>query len=289
MFCKYCGRPLGKSSYCSHCKKENVLFAASNDLEKWLQQSSGEQPPQPPEAIRQRYYQNGLREGFENGRKEGYKDAVSNIRRKGKRIILFAAAATLFCLICSAALFRYFGYRSGFSAGKEDRQTLEQEYQRGYLQGQTDALSALPAVSVQIGPTLAPEPVLQIYAQMGDAGEKVKILQSMLCQIGWDINVDGNFGSETEKAVKEFQQQNNLPQTGEVDWLTWQRMSDYVFLEKANAPTPENPDVSEAPPSSEKYLENQSDYVPSNKTVGPRPSPSRFPAPSDFPINPDTL
>ena len=35
---------------------------------------------------------------------------------------------------------------------------------------------------------------------------------------------DGIFGPETARAVREFQQQNGLPVTGELDRRTWQHM-----------------------------------------------------------------
>ena len=39
------------------------------------------------------------------------------------------------------------------------------------------------------------------------------------------IRVDGVYGSETANAVKTFQKIFNLPQTGEVDFATWYKIS----------------------------------------------------------------
>jgi peptidoglycan hydrolase-like protein with peptidoglycan-binding domain len=51
----------------------------------------------------------------------------------------------------------------------------------------------------------------------GDAGADVNKLQKQLHDLGYTITVDGDFGSETEKNVKQFQKDNKLPVTGQVD------------------------------------------------------------------------
>lgn len=48
----------------------------------------------------------------------------------------------------------------------------------------------------------------------GDSGSDVTVLQKMLHDLEFKITVDGFFGSETEKIVKEFQQQHSLSVTG---------------------------------------------------------------------------
>ncbi|MBS1748065.1 MAG: peptidoglycan-binding protein [Bacteroidetes bacterium] len=48
----------------------------------------------------------------------------------------------------------------------------------------------------------------------GDAGSDVTMLQKMLHDLDFSITVDGIFGSETEKAVKTFQQQHGIAATG---------------------------------------------------------------------------
>ena len=62
----------------------------------------------------------------------------------------------------------------------------------------------------------------------GAKGEQVKTLQRLLIALGYKMKsglktygVDGSFGGATERAVKEFQKANNIPQTGTVAELTW--------------------------------------------------------------------
>ena len=54
----------------------------------------------------------------------------------------------------------------------------------------------------------------------GDKGEDVRILQKDLMQLGYDLpryGADGDFGAETEKAVRHFQQEHQLPEDGVMD------------------------------------------------------------------------
>lgn len=57
--------------------------------------------------------------------------------------------------------------------------------------------------------------------RIGDQGEKVKKLQSLLNTQGFQLLVDGAFGQGTEQAVKDFQQKNNLSVDGIVGAATW--------------------------------------------------------------------
>ena len=51
------------------------------------------------------------------------------------------------------------------------------------------------------------------------------ILQKALNDHGERLTVDGIFGRQTEKAVKDFQAQSGLESTGEVDSGTWSALS----------------------------------------------------------------
>ncbi|MGC4101203.1 peptidoglycan-binding protein [Ferruginibacter sp.] len=50
--------------------------------------------------------------------------------------------------------------------------------------------------------------------QKGDSGSDVASLQKMLFDLNYNIRVNGIFGTDTEAAVKEFQQKNKLQVTG---------------------------------------------------------------------------
>ena len=55
----------------------------------------------------------------------------------------------------------------------------------------------------------------------GDDGEMVYELQERLAALHYDVAVDGDFGSQTEKAVSKFQQDNGLAADGVVGKTTW--------------------------------------------------------------------
>lgn len=56
-----------------------------------------------------------------------------------------------------------------------------------------------------------------------DAGNKsdVRLLQAALRDRGWNIEVDGNFGPQTEAVIRQFQRNKGLSVTGKVGWTTW--------------------------------------------------------------------
>ena len=58
-----------------------------------------------------------------------------------------------------------------------------------------------------------------VILRRGDSGSKVRELQKRL-----NIKVDGLFGSGTEVAVKRFQKSKGLPETGVVDFRTWDKL-----------------------------------------------------------------
>lgn len=68
------------------------------------------------------------------------------------------------------------------------------------------------------------------YDLNGNVNDAVREIQTWLRALARndpemiEINVDGIYGVETETAVIQFQKNNNLPQTGVVDYLTWRTM-----------------------------------------------------------------
>ena len=57
--------------------------------------------------------------------------------------------------------------------------------------------------------------------QYGSSGEEVKKLQRELNKKGYKLDVDGQFGSKTQSAVKDYQKKNNLAVDGIVGNNTW--------------------------------------------------------------------
>ena len=75
-------------------------------------------------------------------------------------------------------------------------------------------------------PIVAPAPHPdRAHLKRGDSGGDVPILQKALNNHGEHLTVDGIFGRQTEKAVKDFQAQSGLESTGEVDSGTWSVLS----------------------------------------------------------------
>lgn len=73
-----------------------------------------------------------------------------------------------------------------------------------------------------------------IPLELGDSGNNVKIIQTQLNRIAQNYpaipriaNENGVFGTDTEEAVRKFQQIFNLSQTGTVDKSTWYRIKQY--------------------------------------------------------------
>lgn len=70
--------------------------------------------------------------------------------------------------------------------------------------------------------------------KLGDAGNNVQIIQTQLNRIAQNYpaipkiqNVNGIFGTDTENAVRKFQEIFNLQQTGQVDKATWYAIKRY--------------------------------------------------------------
>lgn len=60
-----------------------------------------------------------------------------------------------------------------------------------------------------------------------DTGDDVRELQARLQQIGWfSPDVTPNYGDTTVAAVEGFQEKREIPQTGEVDQRTWDRLTE---------------------------------------------------------------
>ncbi|WP_300259242.1 peptidoglycan-binding domain-containing protein [Clostridium sp.] len=73
----------------------------------------------------------------------------------------------------------------------------------------------------------------------GASGEPVRVIQEQLNAISKayplipKVAVDGKYGEKTRESVRTFQKVFNLPQTGEVNYATWYKISDvYVAVTK---------------------------------------------------------
>lgn len=80
----------------------------------------------------------------------------------------------------------------------------------------------------------------------GSSGDEVKKLQEILNQNGYNLDVDGIFGTNTQSAVKDYQQKNNLAVDGIVGVNTWGALN----KAQTSTPTTSTP-TQEAPPAQE--------------------------------------
>lgn len=62
--------------------------------------------------------------------------------------------------------------------------------------------------------------------RQGSTGDDVKTLQQLLCKWGFDIDVSSNFGTATDKAVREVQKSGHLDVDGIVGKNTWNLLQD---------------------------------------------------------------
>lgn len=60
--------------------------------------------------------------------------------------------------------------------------------------------------------------------RLGDSGTGVEQIQTALKAHGYNIGVDGKFGSVTDKAVRDFQKKNGLKVDGIVGPKTWAKL-----------------------------------------------------------------
>ncbi|MFT4157434.1 MAG: peptidoglycan-binding domain-containing protein [Microbacterium sp.] len=76
-------------------------------------------------------------------------------------------------------------------------------------------------------PVLAMVSSAPLYRSLavGDRGPDVVRLQQWLASLGYNVETDGRYGSETTSAVADFRQKNGLPGSGgaafDLGWVTW--------------------------------------------------------------------
>ncbi|SDJ15400.1 NlpC/P60 family protein [Natribacillus halophilus] len=98
----------------------------------------------------------------------------------------------------------------------------------------------------------------QPYLLKHDQGSDVEQLQSDLGDRGYNVQVDGIFGPETENAVKAYQSDQGLDRDGVAGSNTYQALaSDETLDEEPDTATDEAPDTSRNGELSNENLENQ--------------------------------
>ena len=73
----------------------------------------------------------------------------------------------------------------------------------------------------------------------GDSGKDVIELQTLLNELGYNLDVDGKFGDKTKNAVKMFQRSKGLTEDGVVGEQTWDALKKSAGEEPGNTPVQE--------------------------------------------------
>ena len=63
----------------------------------------------------------------------------------------------------------------------------------------------------------------------GSKGKEVSLLQAILNKLGYNLNIDGDYGTQTNKAVTDFQQNTNIEADGVVGAVTWQTLITSIY------------------------------------------------------------
>ena len=62
------------------------------------------------------------------------------------------------------------------------------------------------------------------FAQRGTKGPLAAAIQAALCEAGHSLEIDGEFGPNTEKALREYQEKNGLEIDGVVGPATYAKL-----------------------------------------------------------------
>ena len=98
-------------------------------------------------------------------------------------------------------------------------------------------------LSSQSNPTLFPYTTHMPELRKGQAGEAVAFVQKFLIAYGYSLALDGNFGLQTQQAVKNFQSNNTLSADGILGKDTWRAISGSLPI-FGNGIFPSNPNAS---------------------------------------------
>lgn len=86
----------------------------------------------------------------------------------------------------------------------------------------------LAALGLEVAPSRAKRRADVVYLEHGSTGRAVRELQQALVNAGYDLDVDGDFGDNTDAAVRDFQEQNGLGVDGVVGPDTWSALEAHM-------------------------------------------------------------
>lgn len=82
---------------------------------------------------------------------------------------------------------------------------------------------------------LAEQPKIVVLKQ-GDNNDKVRIAQKLLLKLGYKLELDGDFGKKTKKAVKKFQKKLNIKADGVIGPKTWSLLNEIASKKEQTRP-----------------------------------------------------
>lgn len=122
----------------------------------------------------------------------------------------------------------------GFKYGSQITELSKRKWTHWYKH---PAISYCEAPDVSVRTELGSRLLKNVDPMM--TGDDVEMLQQLLVQLGWELDIDGKFGPDTEKAVQEFQRKNGLDTDGKYGPLTHAALMDAVGDNDAGSSGPE--------------------------------------------------
>jgi TIR domain/Putative peptidoglycan binding domain len=187
--------------------------------------------------------------GAEEVPRELVPPAPSSGRRRRTRSIVIAAVTLAAIGILAAALLRP-------GSDDADAETLNSsattEAPTTDAPPTTDTTTPAPPTTEEHEPPPAPEPQPAPdpnVLQRGSKGDEVIQIQAWLALLGYEVSVDGHFGSETKRAVEQFEADNRLDVDGMlvIDQEDWQLLRDKAEAAEPTGDMIEVPDVFNKP------------------------------------------
>ena len=219
--------------FCPHC--HNKIPDGSNICPLCYANLAGVRPQQAPtENAPAERQEHAAASSRKSSKKPAYTKGSRGGRRNADRTPMIIAFGLILILIIIIAMI----IRSMFSAGTPEvmNTPLPQEpaaqatpETNFIIFGATNTpLVSTPTPNIEITPTPAPTQQAEMtYTTLrrGDIGAEVVTLQEALVELGY-LNgaTDGNFGTATETAVKNFQTANGLDSDGIAGRLTLERL-----------------------------------------------------------------
>ena len=151
--------------------------------------------------------------------------AAFSARYQGKRLQAGNSGDEVKRLQTALAEAGFYDYPADGEFGEGTRRAVA-EYQRANGLEATGVADGSTLLRLYEGQSVTREEFEQsCCAEKGDSGAKVKTIQDRLNQLGYFVGeTTGTYGENTQSAVAEFQENNDLEKTGSVDYATYEKL-----------------------------------------------------------------